>query len=199
MSEFFGQDLGVIHEMLVTGRKARVDASFFGALAHSEQGFKMIVPLARHFHAVEAHKLDISKMPSLEEVQSFCEWIKNAGCVHCISIDDYVYFGVITEKEKPKTPEEQVAFWTPERIHGRETDWVIRKRVAELGIHHQEMVAVSRHFYIAKTGDGVETFTWRHNGCLEGAVFAEAVSRILFQRKFFEQIATLKGVYEYRY
>jgi hypothetical protein len=138
-------------------------------------------------------------MPTLKEVQSFCEWITRAGCVHCISINDYVYFGVITEAEKPKNDEEKEAFWQ-ERRFKNETDWIIRKRVADLGIHPQEMAAVSNCFYIMKSRiTDRETFGWIDDRCLEGIIFAEAVTRILFQRKFFEQIATIKGVYEYQY
>lgn len=43
----FGKDLGLVHEMVVTGRKVGADAEFYSALAHNEGLFRKTVAFVR--------------------------------------------------------------------------------------------------------------------------------------------------------
>ena len=44
-SEQFGKDLGLMHEVIVTGRKVGAGRDFWAALAHNEEMFKKVVDL----------------------------------------------------------------------------------------------------------------------------------------------------------
>lgn len=43
----FGKDLGLIHEVIVTGRKVGADRAFWAALAHDEDRFARVVALVK--------------------------------------------------------------------------------------------------------------------------------------------------------
>ena len=54
----FGKDLGVVHEAVVTGRKAAAGQKFWASLAHSETAFAVIKPLAVHVGIIEKYEID---------------------------------------------------------------------------------------------------------------------------------------------
>lgn len=45
----FGKDLGLISEMVITGRKAEVSKGFYAFLAHNQAEFKKISSIAKHW------------------------------------------------------------------------------------------------------------------------------------------------------
>jgi hypothetical protein len=102
MSNDFGKDLGLIHEAVITSRKAGVDRPFWNALAMSEKTCGLIAPLAIHATLVEEVGIDIASIPSEEALREFAEWLQKAtgGCAGCLPIQaDLTLLGITGNRQ----------------------------------------------------------------------------------------------------
>lgn len=81
----FGKDLGLVHEMVVTGRKAAMTPQAYAFLAHNEGFFGKLAGIIRHQAVLD--KNGIEAMPANKELaEKLIEDVGsiNDGCIHCM-------------------------------------------------------------------------------------------------------------------
>ena len=90
MNENLGKEIGMIHEMLITGRKANVGNEFFTIFAQNVNWFERINLLSLQFAAMELspsekpRAVDVeSALPLIEKVKIILESSGGAQCIDC--------------------------------------------------------------------------------------------------------------------
>ncbi len=82
----FGKDLGLIHEVNVTGRKVGMGSEAYAFLAHNKDCFQMVADLVNHLAVVEYHGIEL-KPVSMEAVEDFIlemgKIVPKSGCPGC--------------------------------------------------------------------------------------------------------------------
>lgn len=81
----FGKDLGLVHEMVVTGKKAGMTPKAYAFLAHNEGFFGKLAGIIRHQAVLDEN--GIEAMPANKELaEKLIEDVGsiNDGCIHCM-------------------------------------------------------------------------------------------------------------------
>ncbi|MCX6703773.1 MAG: hypothetical protein NTV02_03765 [Candidatus Zambryskibacteria bacterium] len=187
----FGKDLGVLHEAVITGRKVAADSHFWGSLAQSERAFKIVMSLAPHIAAIEKHKIDIDKMPTVEAVKEFFEWL-GKDCFTCYDEHDLIKVGLVSGlKDVPQGDFDRQAIM--EQV-GERMIKIINIRITQLGIHPAEIVAVAKRYppYNDRwVGRDSNQLVFETDHCIEGLWLQRAISTIVVQRHFIKRMYTV--------
>ncbi len=89
--EEFGKDLGLMGEVVVTGRKAGMSKASWAFLAHNELEFSFLAPLIEHWAVIKQNNAEV-KSVSREDAEKLIQTVgiiaeaDSCECLHCGSM-----------------------------------------------------------------------------------------------------------------
>jgi hypothetical protein len=87
-NEEFGKDLGLMSEVVVTGRKVGMSKTAWAFLAHNETEFSILAPLIEHWAVIKQNNSEV-KAVSVEYAEKLIQTVvtivetDSCGCLHC--------------------------------------------------------------------------------------------------------------------
>lgn len=203
-NEDFGKDLGLMSEVVVTGRKVGMSKTAWAFLAHNETEFSILAPLMEHWAVIKQNNAEV-KAVSLEDAEKLIQTVvtiaeaDSCGCLHCgntqkrrhlhhlyvpaeILANDaderhqYIVAGGLSEDTIEPVYRSQEEEY-PKYLYNN----LIANGLREIGIHPAEL---ARYSQFNSNEKGWLTLDW----CCSGNEFSEAIRKIVRQRNILASI-----------
>lgn len=199
-NEEFGKDLGLMSEVVITGRKTGLSKASWAFLAHNELEFSFLAPLIEHWAVIKQNNAEV-KSVSCEDAEKLIQTVgiiaeaDSCGCLHCGSMQKrrhlhhlYVPAEILANdaNERGELSEDDAEH----RYQCQEKEYLsclynnlIVNGLREIGIHPAEL---ARYSQFSCNEKGWLTLDW----CCSTSDFSVAVRKIVRQRNILASITT---------
>lgn len=193
----FGKDLGLVHEMVVTGRKAGATREMYSLFASNQEWFARIAKLCHHLEVIDRLKIELSPI-SAKEAEDLISWVVRIigpDCFLCggIGFEKRLVLHLFIPEEVLKQNEDKIAGLQNEKEIERERydqlksyDHAFFKRMTEelrgVGLHPAELVAFG---LFALNEDGSLNSS---RDCFDARDFIRTIHQIVARRNLLVQL-----------
>lgn len=204
-TENFGKDLGLMHEVVLTGRQVGMGTVEYAFLAQSKEWFAKVANLCRHLAVIERHQIAIETVDNekAEKLIAGVATIVNAdssGCITCGWNNRWSVASMFVPEdilEKHATALKQVErsgreslLWRQIREYQEYFCRWICDCLEEIGLHPAELSCFLDVFVFVSTDDSQE-LKLSEQGCETADRFGEAIRQLVAQRKILSQMNSI--------
>jgi uncharacterized protein YutE (UPF0331/DUF86 family) len=199
----FGKELGLFHELAITGRKAQVNSSAYTMLSQSVEWFARFGKLLEHLNALREAKVPLAPVP-IEKVDQFMAKIRpiiNAGRHQSIGSDHGSRYAVAHLYVPKEVTEKDAQTWKDMTPHAKEEQQrmkaigykgyffkMLAEGIRDIGLHMKEVALLVPIKYHRDPSD--HSFYLAEDADISGEQFEKALRRLVGQRNLLVEIET---------